>query len=176
VTTRQLVREGAWISFAAILALKPGLGEVRLAVSQDDDRGSMFSAPIDPAGAGFSASDIVLGGETGSVPWQRNGSTVMASAFSTYTVGDAVQLYYELYGLVTGGEYRTKLALRRTGDTKFASTLTFTDRAAGPTLASNRSLALNDAKPGQYELVITVEEVATGHKVVRQRAISVGAR
>jgi hypothetical protein len=176
VTARQLVREGAWISFAAILPLKPGLREVRLAVSQEDDRGSIFSAPIDPASNGFSASDIVLGGETASVPWQRNGATVMASAFSTYTVGDAVQLYYELYGLVTGGEYRTKLSLRRTGDTKFASTLTFTDRAAGPTLASNRSLALNDAKPGQYELVITVDEVATGRRVVRQRAISVGAK
>ena len=176
VTTRQLVRDGAWISFAAILALRPGLGEVRLAVSQDDDRGSMLSAAIDPAGAGFSASDIVLGGETGSVPWQRNGSTVMASAFSTYTVGDAVQLYYELYGLESGGTYRTTLSLRRTGNIKFASTVTFTDRAVGPTLASNRSLALNDAKPGQYELVITVEEVATGRKVVRQRAISVGAK
>jgi hypothetical protein len=173
VTTRQLVREGAWISFAAILPLKPRLREVHLAVSQEDDRGSIFSGPIDPAGNGFSASDIVLGGETASVPWQRNGATVMASAFSTYTVGDAVQLYYELYGLKTGGEYRTKLSLRRTGDTKFASTLTFTDRAAGPTLASNRSLALNDAKPGQYELVITVEEVATKRRVVRQRAISV---
>lgn len=175
VTTRQLARAGAWNSFAVVLPLKPGLGEVRSAVSQDDERGIILGAAINPAGAGFSASDIVLGGETGSVPWQRNGSTVMASAFSTFRVGDAVQLYYELYGLVPGGEYRTKLALRRTGATKFSSTLTFTDRADGPTLASNRSLALNDAKPGQYELVITVDEVATGRRVVRQRAISVDA-
>jgi hypothetical protein len=42
-------------------------------------------------------------------------------------------------------------------------------------LASNRSLALNDPRPGQYELVITVDEVATGRRVVRRRTISVGA-
>jgi len=176
VTTRQLVRDGAWISFAAILPLKPGLGEVRLTVSQDDDRGSIFSAPIDPASDGFSASDIVLGGETGSVPWERNGSMVMASAFSTFTVGDAVLLYYELYGLESGGTYRTTLSLRRTGNTKVASTLSFTDRAANSTMASSRTLTLNDVKPGQYELIVTVDEVATGRRVVRQRAISVGAK
>ena len=173
VSKRQMVREGAWISLAAVLPIKTGLGEVRVAVSQEDDRGNIFSAPINPAGVGFSASDLVLGGETASVPWQRHGATVMASAFSTFRAGDAVRMYYELYGLKTGGEYRTQLALRRAGSTKFASTLTFTDHADGPMMASNRSLALNDAKPGQYELVIAVEELATRRRVVRQRAITV---
>ena len=176
VTTRELVRAGAWISFAAQLALSPGLSEVRLAVEQDDDRGRMFTAPVDPAGAGFSASDIMLGGEGGSVSLQRHGETLMASAFSTFTVGDAVQLYYELYGLTSGRSYRTMLSLRRTGNTKVASTLSFTDHPAGSTMASHRSLTLTNMKPGPYELIVTVEEVATGRRVVRQRAITVGAR
>ena len=99
----------------------------------------------------------------------------MASAFSTYTAGNVVQLYYELYGLVSGGSYRTMLSLRRSGNTKVASTVSFTDRAVTSTLASSRALTLNDVKPGQYELIITVEEVATGRRVARQRAISVDA-
>ncbi len=126
-----------------------------------------------PAGADFSASDIVLGGERRSLPVQRHGTTVMASAFSLYTVGQAVQLYYELYGLTTGGSYRTKVSLRRAGDTRFASSLSFTDHASGSTMASSRSLTLNNVKPGEYDLIVAVDEVSTRRQVVRQRTITV---
>ncbi len=176
LSTTEMVQRDAWLSFITKLPLRPGLREVRLSVEQDDDRGSVFGAAIDPAAAGFSASDIVLGNDHGSVPWRRNDVTVKVSPFSAYVAGESVPIYYELYGLSSGGEYRTTLSLRRSGNTKVASSLSFTDKASTATLTSNRALTLNEVKPGLYDMILTVEEVATGRRVVRQRVISVDAR
>lgn len=173
VTTQEMVQRNAWLSFIAKLPLRPGLRDIRLSLEQDDDRGNVFGAAIDPAGMGFSASDIVLGSASGSVPWRRHDETIQVSPFSTYQVGESVPIYYELYGLTDGGEYRTMLSLRRAGDAKLASTLTSTDRATASTLASTRVLTLSDVKPGRYDLILGIEEVATGRRVVRQRAVRV---
>jgi GWxTD domain-containing protein len=175
VTTRDMVQRNAWLSFIAKLPIRPGMGEVRLSVEQEDDRGSVFATRIEPAGAGFSASDIVLGSERGSIPWRRNGETVQVSPFSTYAPGEAVPIYYELYGLASGVDYRTMLSLRRAGDRKLTSTLTFSDVASAPTLSANRALTLDNVKPGQYDLILTVEERSTGRRVTRQRPIVVAA-
>lgn len=176
LSTTEMVQRNAWLSFIAKLPLRPGLKEVRLSVEQADDRGSVFAGVIDPSAAGFAASDIVLGNVGDAVPWRRNGETVPVSPFSTYRAGESVPIYYELYGLTSGGEYRTMLSLRRAGDSKMASTVTSTDRAAASTLASTRALTLNEVKPGRYNLILTIEEVATGRRVMRQRAITVAAR
>ena len=173
VSTLDMVRQHAWLTFIVKLPLRPGLGEVRLSLEQSEDRGSVFAAPIEPAGAGFSASDIVLGSEHGSIPWRRNGETVHVSPFSTYVPGESVPIYYELYGLTSGKDYRTMLSLRRAGDGKPASTLTSTDVASATTLSANRLLTLHDVKPGQYDLILTVEERSTGRQIVRQRPIVV---
>jgi len=175
VSTKEMVQRNAWLSFITRVPLRPGLREVRLSVEQDDDHGSVFAAAIDPADTAFSVSDLVLGNEHGAVPWRRNDATVRVSPFTAYAVGESVPIYYELYALSSGGDYRTTLSLRRAGDTKLASSLSFADKASAPSMTSNRALTLNDVKPGAYDLILTVEDVATGRRVVRQRAISVNA-
>ena len=75
---------GAWLSFSRRLPLRPGLREVRLSVEQDDDRGSIFGAAIDPATAGFSASDVVLGSDRGRCPGGGTMQTVRVSPFHGY--------------------------------------------------------------------------------------------
>ena len=171
--TADMVQRHAWLTFITKLAIRPGLKDVRLSVEQDDDRGSVFAAVIDPADTGFSASDLVLGNEGGAVPWRRNGETVQVSPFSFYRTGENVPIYYELYGLTSGGAYRTTVSLRRAGDSKLASSLTSTDVATTATVASTRTLTLNKVKPGRYDLILSIEEVTTGRRVARQRAISV---
>ncbi len=171
--TADMVQRHAWLTFITKLAIRPGLKDVRLSVEQDDDRGSVFAAVIDPAGTGFSASDLVLGNEGGAVSWRRHGETVQVSPFSFYRTGENVPIYYELYGLTSGGAYRTTVSLRRAGDSKLASSLTSTDVATTATVASTRTLTLNKVKPGRYDLILSIEEVTTGRRVARQRAISV---
>ena len=98
---------------------------------------------------------------------------MQVSPFSFYTVGESVPLYYELYGLTSGAEYRTVLSLRKEGDRKAASSVSFRDTPTGTQLDANRTLTLTDIKPGQYKLSVTVREVSTGREVVRQRTITV---
>ena len=145
-TTRQLVDSDAWVTLVTAMHLEPGLREIRLSVEQDDDRGNVFGAPIDPPAAAFAASDIVLGSGQGAVQWRRDGVMVPVSAFSTYQAGDELPLYYELYGLTVGSEYRTRVSLQRLNDSRVVSTVTFTDRATAPTMGLSRSLRLNDLK------------------------------
>lgn len=169
----QMARENAWFSFLMWLPIPPGLREVRLSVSQDDDRGTIFSSAIVPAPTGFSASDIVLGTEDGSVAWRRNAETVRVSPFGFYTVGESLPLYYELYGLTSGAEYRTELTLRSERDRKNVSSVSFRDNPTGTQLDVNRVLTLTDIKPGQYRLSLTVVEASTGRRIQRERTITV---
>jgi GWxTD domain-containing protein len=170
---REMAQGNMWVSFLMRLPIPPGLREVRLSVEQDDDRGSVFGSAIVPATAGFSASDIVLGSGHGSIAWKRNGSTVQVSPFSFYTVGDSLPLYYELYGLTSGTEYRTVLSLRKEGDKKAVSSVSFRDTPTGTQLDANRTLTLTDVKPGQHRLTVTVREMSTGREIERQRTITV---
>ncbi len=84
-----MVQQNAWLSFITKVPLRPGLREVRLSV-EEDDRGSVFDAAIDPAGADFSVSDLVLGSDRGAVAWRRDDATVGVSPFMAYLVGDPV--------------------------------------------------------------------------------------
>lgn len=174
VSAQPIGKEDAWLQFVTTMPLRPGLTEVRLAVEQGEEHGSVYGAPLDPAASGFSASDIVLGSERGGISWRRQDAAVSVTGFSTYHAGDVVPLYQELYGLAPGGEYRTMVSLRRAGDTKVASSVTFRDRAATSTMTSSRAITLTDMKPGVYDLAVTVEEVASGRRVVRQRSITIG--
>lgn len=170
---REMAQGNAWVSFLMRLPIPPGLREVRLSVEQDDDRGTVFGSAIVPATAAFSASDIVLGSGKGSIAWKRNGSTVQVSPFSFYTAGESVPVYYELYGLTSGTEYRTSLSLWKVGDKKATSSLSFKDTPTGPQFDANRTLTLTGIKPGQYKLTLTVQEVSTGKEIERQRTITV---
>lgn len=176
ITTRALVDQRAWVSFITAMPLEAGMREIRLSVEQDNDHGSIFGARAEAAGPGFSASDIVLGSEYASQNWRRNGVLVPVTPFSTYQVGEDLPLYYELYGLTAGAEYRTMISLQRARDSKVVSTVAFTDRATASTLGLSRSLRLNDLKPGDYDLILTVEDLASGQRTVRRRAVPVVAR
>lgn len=176
LVARDQLAQDAWVSLLTTMPLKQGLREIRLSVEQDDDRGSIFGAHVEGAGAGFSVSDIVFGSQDGAVNWRRNGVVVSVTSFSSYRIGDDLPLYYELYGLKPGAEYRTMLSLQRTKDSKVVSTVSFTDRATAPTVGLSRSLRLNELKPGYYDLIVSIEDIATGERVVRQRSVSVDAQ
>jgi hypothetical protein len=68
------------------------------------------------------------------------------------------------------------ISLQRARDSKVVSTVAFTDRATASTLGLSRSLRLNELKPGDYDLILTVEDLATGQRTIRRRAVPVVAR
>jgi hypothetical protein len=176
-TVRRFVGSRAqtgWLPFIVTLPIRKGFKEVRVSLQQGDDRGATLASTIQPAGAAFAASDLVLGAEMGAASWRRDGGVVPMTPFSTYAAGGAVLIYQELYGLTRGTKYRTTISLRKAGDPKAKSAISFQDAASGPTMASSRRLTLDQVKPGTYDLVVEVQEQTTGRSVRRARSITVG--
>ena len=183
VTTSDTVRrfvgpraQTGWLPFIATLPILRGYKEVRVSLRQGDDRGSTLASTIQPAGAAFAASDLVLGSETGAASWRRDGGVVPMTPFSTYASGGAVLIYQELYGLKPGTKYRTMISLRKAGNPKTASAISFEDAASGSMMASSRRLTLDQVKPGTYDLVVEVQEQSTGRNVRRARTLTVTTR
>ncbi len=167
--------QAGWLPFIATLPIRRGYREVRVSLQQADDRGSTLASTIQPAGAAFAASDLVLGAEEGAASWRRDGGVVPMTPFSTYATGGAVLIYQEVYGLKAGTKYRTMISLRKAGDAKARSAVSFEDAASGSTMASSRRLTLDQVKPGTYDLVVEVQEQSTGRRVHRERTITVQA-
>ncbi len=172
--------QSGWLSFVTTMPLRPGLAEFHMSVSQGDERGVVQAVILDPASGGFSASDIVLGTASGPASWLRDGATVSVNPYNAYRTDDALSMYQELYGLTPGMTYRTMVSLREVKKGKKAKgmkvALNFEETAATPTLATSRELALDNVKPGLYDLLIDVEEVSTGRTVHRERSIAVYAK
>ena len=164
-----------WLSFITTLPISKGYKEVRVSLQQGDDRGSTLASTIQPAGAAFAASDLVLGAEVGAASWRRDGSAVPMTPFSRYVTGGAVLIYQEVYGLAPGKKYRTTISLRKARDPKAASSVKFEDAAAGSMVAWSRRLTLDQVKPGTYDLVVEVQDQSTGRTVRRERSITVYA-
>jgi hypothetical protein len=165
--------QSGWAVLIATVPLQRAMQTARIAVQQGADRGNTSAASIEPAGAAFAASDLVLGspGEPGR--WHRDGDEVPITPFSSYLTGTALDVYQELYGLIPGGKYRTSISLLRVGDKKAQSTLTFMDEPVSKSLASTRQITLDRVKPGSYQLRVEVEELSSGHKVQRTRDLEV---
>lgn len=169
-----------WMSFVTTMPLRPGLSEFRMSVSQGDERGVLHAVTLDPALADFSASDIVLGTTSGPASWQHDGAAIPVNPYAAYRTDEVLSIYQELYGLTAGASYRTAVSLRsvkkgkKKKDAKVA--LNFEEMATGPTHAASRELALDNVKPGIYDLIIDVEEVSTGRSVHRERSIAVYAK
>ena len=102
------------------LPITRGYREVRVSVEQGSERGSTSVSSIQPAGASFGASDLVLGTEAGSAAWKHDGTTVPVTPFSTFVTGSDIFIFQELYGLSAGEKYRTIISLRRTGSSNNA--------------------------------------------------------
>ena len=172
--------QSGWLSFVTTLPLRPGLAEFHLSVSQGDERGVMHGVTLDPASESFSASDIVLGTASGPASWVRDGATISVNPYNAYRTDEALSIYQELYGLTPGMAYRTMVSLQEVKKGRKAKgikvALNFEETAAAPTLATSRELALDNVKPGLYDLLIDVQEVSTGRIVHRERSLAVYAK
>lgn len=148
--------------------------EVRVAVLQGaEERGAMLVAPVAPAGAPqLSMSDVVLGREQ-SMRWTRGGQRVPVTPFTSFREGDALDLYYEAYGLGRELEYRTRVSLREVSREQSSSTLSFTDKATATVAAYSRRLVLSKLKPGAYVVRVTMEPEGGGPGVSRERVIRI---
>jgi hypothetical protein len=121
-----------------------------------------------------SLSDIVMGAETGGVRWSNRGDPVEINALGAYSRGGTAPVYYEMFGLVPGHEYRTTIALRKYGKAKASGTgLVFAETADREAVHVRRSVSLARLDHGQYVLSVTVRDVVTGREATREQLLNV---
>ena len=121
-----------------------------------------------------SLSDIVLGAETDGVRWPNGGDTVTINALGAYRMGGVAPVYYELFGLVPGHEYRTTIELRKYREArKTGAGLVFAETADAPTAHVRRSVSLSHLDRGQYMLSVTVRDSVTGREATREQLINI---
>lgn len=172
------LRAGTWLNGLLELPLPAGRHDVRVLFTQP---GSTAAAAAGRDGMTVGApgalalSDLVAGRPGAGLVWPHGGEPVPLNPLDAYPRRGTMELYYDLTGLVPGRSYRTTIELGNTmaitsGDMVRVS---FEDKPSTPAQHVRRSLELRTLKGGQYRLVLTVEDLAGGTKVSRERTVNV---
>lgn len=143
-----------------------GTFEYRLAL-EEGARGGVFptgKVEVERSdGTTFAMSDLVLGSRAIPLTWEpTRGDTVFFNPLGTFRRDGAIELYYELYGLVPGEACRTELTVTRAGGGGFLGLfgksrpirLRYDERADGRVTRVRRTIALERLRPGRYTLEV----------------------
>ena len=175
---RSRLGKGQFLSGAVQLPVPPGIYDVRLSISEADTvsasrpshdpgtdafRGAAVALDSvslsDPFADSLALSDLVLGRDGSGLQWTpADGQPVPLNPLNAYPPGGTIALYYQMSGLQTGAQYRTRVALAPADDAKGRDviSLTFTDRAGNGYEEVRRSIDLARLKPGHYRMRVTV--------------------
>jgi hypothetical protein len=174
--TADSLTAGRYLSGGIEVPVPAGHYRVRVAVFQPDAQAGTSVqrtlAALDDASP--SLSDIVLGTESDGVRWPNRGDTVTVNALGAYRMGEVAPVYYELFGLVPGHEYRTTIELRKYREArKTGAGLVFAETADAATAHVRRSVSLSHLGRGQYMLSVTVRDSATGREATREQLLNI---
>ncbi|MBP6572040.1 MAG: hypothetical protein KA226_11505, partial [Gemmatimonadales bacterium] len=134
-----------------------------------------------PTGPALGLSDLVVGTRSVRLFWVPSpGDTTWLNPLASFRRSEAMQLTFEVSGVLAGSAYRTEVRIVRPGGS--ALSRLFGGGAAlrvaadgvhpGGLLVVHRELALDEVRPGTYLVEVTVSTPA-GEKVTRQQEITV---
>jgi GWxTD domain-containing protein len=177
----QVLSKDEFIVGRAEIPLPPGHWSYRAALQLGDSTGvvlptdSVLVATSDPRV--LSLSDIALGTPGRSVPWINDGGdSVFMAPSQLFRRGLDVGLYYEVSGTVAGQQYRHHITVLRPGDRPEQSaqhplvSLSFDEAATGDVIHSRRVVRMDQLKPGNYVVEVTVAG-PDGRAQSRRRAL-----
>lgn len=172
------LKAGSWLNGLLELPLPAGQHDVRVLFTQPGSTAAAAAgrdAMTVGAPGRLALSDLVSGREGAGLVWAHGGDPVSLNPLDTYSRAGSMELYYDLTGLVPGRTYRTTIELGNamaltSGD---GVRVAFEDKATAAVQHVRRSVQLRTLKGGQYRLVLTVEDVAGGVKVSRERTVNV---
>ena len=172
------LKAGSWLNGLLELPLPTGRHDVRVLFTQPGSTAAA-AAGRDAMTAGtagsLALSDLVAGRQGAGLVWANQGDPVPLNPLDVYSRSSAMELYYDVSGMVPGRSYRTTIELSRslaigTGDQVRVS---FSDKASVPAQHVRRTLELSTLKGGQYRLVLRVQDAETGATVARERLVNV---
>ena len=157
--------------------LAPGTYQARLLVRDDRSRkvGTVRHTFTVPVAKGLRTSTPIL---TDSVQAEAGGQRPVPVAHRRFKSGSRLMYAFEVYGAGRGADGQSQVsvtyAVRRRDGGVFAEAPARPLAApAGSPLAANLVLALTGATPGDYEVVLTITDPATGEKLERKDAFVV---
>lgn len=143
--------------------------------------GQLYTEPFpipDYRGSRLMLSDIAFGNPHAEGGWER-GDVTLAILPTTAFPPAAFDIYYEIYNLPHGHEYRTEIAIERTDSADAAPMepirLRFTGEAApreDGTLAELRRVDASLSR-GSYTMTVTITDLVTDETMQRARAFDV---
>ncbi len=157
----QPLTAGQYLTASFELPVPPGSYSATVVLSQQGGRGALsriasVTAPVD--GDELSISSLILGSQGSGAGWNSGSRVVPLHPLNAFSQDTPAELYYQLNGLETGGEYRTRIELFTTDDNKsrVALTLTFNDQADSRFAEVSRTIGLGNLDPGRYRLRVSV--------------------
>jgi GWxTD domain-containing protein len=133
-------------------------------------RGDLSISPSLPTK--LTMSGLALGLRGASSEWDRApGDTVLLVSERTFSIGDDVELYYELYGLAPDHRYQTRISLydrRQESQGQRRLALSFEGRSRNQVTVDHKTIRLEGVKRGEYWLEVMVVDESGRETAARQ--------
>ena len=154
---------------------------VRLTATVDSATGTTAGGELiipDYSGSGLMMSDIlVAGAEPG--PFVRGSAQLSLVPPRQFREGEAFRVFYELYNLPAGRQYRTEIRLTTTESNFFArlfkgrttTTVTFEGNAEGRDVVQELRTIVPQIEAGEAELRVRVTDLQTGETAEKKKVI-----
>ncbi|MBI1722378.1 MAG: hypothetical protein HYR48_00545, partial [Gemmatimonadetes bacterium] len=184
----QALPEGSFLTERVAVRVPAGRYRYHFVVAEPQaDAGAMVGAravEVPPVGAGFSASDLVLGREGSGLVWRRPEGEVALNPLQRYPRDGVATLYYEVYGLPQGASVATRVSVTSRGGRSIFRRLfgggagadlaytTVTDAAQRSRV--QQRLTLTGLPPGQYTLTLELHDPVSGARVMRRKPFEIG--
>ena len=141
------------------------------------------AAAVPAAGAGFAASDLVLGRVGSGLVWRRAEGDVPLNPLLRYPREGNLELYYEVYGLPEHATVATHVAVTPHARGSFLSRLfgrrggvhlEYATQTDAPGLSRVRQrIGLAGLAPGTYDLEVTLRDPVSGSQAVRRQSFEI---
>jgi GWxTD domain-containing protein len=176
------VRPGEYLRATGVFCSTPDFNSyVRLTATVDSMMGVTAGGDLqipDYSGSGLMMSDIlVASAQPGS--FVRGNAQLSLVPPRQFREGESFRVFYELYNLPAGRQYRTEIKLTTTESNFFArlfkgrttTTVTFEGNAEGRDVVQELRTFVPQVEAGEAELQVTVTDLATGEKAVKKKTI-----
>jgi hypothetical protein len=183
--------DGTYLTGQLAVPIPPGIYAYRLLTEQGDGvAGTLVtgdSVNVDTLnGRRFAVSDLVVGRVGSGLVWSGGVDTVFLNPLARFPEGGTAELYYEVYGLPSGGVYHTVIRLERRGarsvlhlfggGKRLPVLLEFDAPSDGPATRVHRQVDLGDAPRGAYVLTVQISDPARRIALARSAEFTIVPR
>lgn len=166
------LEKGQFLTGTLELVVPPGTYQSSLLITQADAGGALAALPrieVPDLGRSLAVSSVILGLRTGSTAWNSGTQVVALNPLGAFTERGEAELYYQVTGLKSGERYTTTLEFFTTDrPDKSDLTLTFDNSARHAAEEVQRTIGLENLKPGRYRLQVSIKE---GDRTATQSAL-----